>query len=127
MVDTETYWKQKEVINKLGVTPSKAKAYRDEYLTEDTHWKMVDATIYWSDHALWMYKKHLTAPPQTETTEIEVPVIGLAANPRFVYGNLNGLRIAIHCPQALSQRLLKKTIKVSVSKENGENLYTYTK
>jgi len=117
-------WKQKEVVEKLGATPAEAKAYRDEFLEFGTHWNKVGATIYWSDHALWMFKKHL-ATPVTDTTEIEVLVTGLARNPRFVYGDLHGNRVAIECPQKLSERMLKKKIKVSVREENGEFYYKY--
>lgn len=43
---------------------------------------------------------------------LEVAVIGLAINPRYVYAGLDGNRIAVEVPARMSQRLLKKTIKV---------------
>ena len=52
--------------------------------------------------------------PQVEAPEVlEVTVIGLAINPRFVYAGLDGNRIAVEVPARLSPRLLKKTIKVT--------------
>ena len=55
--------------------------------------------------------------PQVEAPEapevLEVTVIGLAINPRFVYAGLDGNRIAVEVPARLSPRLLKKTIKVT--------------
>jgi len=69
-------------------------------------------------------KKHL-ATPAVETEEIEVYVIEAARNPRFVYGDLNGSRIPIECSQKLSQRIVKKRIKVTLREENGETYYSY--
>ena len=117
-------WKQKEVAEKLGVTPTEAKAFRDEYLAKGVDWDKTGATIYWTDHALWMLKKHL-ATPVTETEGIEVYVIEAARNPRFVYGDLNGSRIPIECSQKLSSRIVKKKIKISLREENGETYYSY--
>ena len=117
-------WKQKEVAEKLGVKPSEAKAYRDEFLKFGLDWDKDGATIYWTDHALWMFKKHLVTPA-TNNTEIEVFIIGPARNPRFVYGDLDGNRIAVECPQKFSQKILKKRVNVSVREENGEPHYSY--
>jgi hypothetical protein len=117
-------WKQKEVADKLGVKPSEAKAYRDEFLEFGIDWGKIGAAIYWTDHALWMFKKHLVAPV-TNNSEIEVFIIGPARNPRFVYGDLDGNRIAIECPQKFSQKILKKKVNVSVREENGEPYYSY--
>jgi hypothetical protein len=51
--------------------------------------------------------------PAVETPEVlEVPVIGLAINPRYVYAGLDGNRIAVEVPAKLSPKLLKKTITV---------------
>ena len=123
MVDINC-WKQKEVAEKLGVKPSEAKAYRDEFLKFGIDWDKNGATIYWTDHALWMFKKHLVTPV-INNAEIEVFIIGPARNPRFVYGDLDGTRIAVQCPQKFSQRILKKRVKVSVREENGELYYSY--
>jgi hypothetical protein len=123
MVDINC-WKQKEVADKLGVKPSEAKAYRDQFLKEGLDWDKDGATIYWTDYALWMFKKHLTTPV-VDKNEIEVFVIGPARNPRFVYGDLDGNRIAIECPQRLSKNIIKKKVTVSVSEENGEPYYKY--
>ena len=47
--------------------------------------------------------------PAVESPEVlEVTVIGLAINPRYVYAGLDGNRIAVEVPAKLSQRLLKK-------------------
>jgi uncharacterized protein YneR len=123
MVDTN-YWKQKDVAEKLGVKPSEAKAYRDKFLEAGTHWEKDGATIYWTDHAFWMFKKHLTTPV-TDTKEIEVFITSLAPNPSFVFGDLDGNRISIKCSPRLSQRILRKKVKVSVREENGEIYYSY--
>ena len=49
-----------------------------------------------------------------ETPEVlEVAVIGLAINPRYVYAGLDGNRIAVEVPSRMSQRLLHKTIKIN--------------
>lgn len=124
MVDINC-WKQKEVAKKLGITPTEAKAYRDEFLTKGVDWDKTGTTIYWTDHALWMLKKHL-ATPVAKSEEIEVYVIEPARNPRFVYGDLNGIRIPIECPQKFSQRVVGKRIKISLREENGETYYNYT-
>jgi hypothetical protein len=123
MVDINC-WKQKHVIEKLEVTPSEAKAYRDEFLEAGTHWDKIGATIYWTDPAMWMFKKHLSMPV-SDKTEIEVFITGPARNPRFVYGNLDGNRIAVECPQKFSQKIIKKKVTVSVREENGEPYYSY--
>lgn len=123
MVDINC-WKQKEVADKLGVKPSEVKAYRDEFLKFGIDWDKNGATIYWTDHALWMFKKHLSTPV-TDNKEIEVFITGQARNPRFVYADLDGIRIAVQCPQKFSQRILKKKVKVSVTEENGEIYYNY--
>jgi len=44
---------------------------------------------------------------------LEVTVIGLAINPRYVYAGLDGNRIAVEVPTRMSQRLLHKTIKIN--------------
>jgi hypothetical protein len=44
---------------------------------------------------------------------LEVTVIGLAINPRYVYAGLDGNRIAVEVPARMSQRLLNKTIKIN--------------
>ena len=52
--------------------------------------------------------------PAVESPEVlEVTVIGLAINPRYVYAGLDGNRIAVEVPAKLFQRLLRKTIKVT--------------
>lgn len=65
--------------------------------------------------------------PQVEVLEtpeiLEVPVIGLANNPRFVYAGLDGNRIAVEVPSRLSSRLLRKTIKVV--KQLDSDTYAY--
>lgn len=117
-------WKQADIIKKLEVNSIDAKSFRDEFLIHGTHWSKSGATIYWTDHAFWMFKKHLTFP-ESVSSEIEVAVIGLANNPRFVYGDLNGSRIAIECRANESKKILKKTIKVVTREENGETYYSY--
>lgn len=117
-------WKQKQVIEKLGVTPSEAKEYRDGFLELGTHWGKIGVTIYWTDHALWMFKKHLVAPA-AEKNEVEVFILGPAMNPRFVYGNLDGTRVAVECPHKFSQKILKKKVTVLVTEQNGEPYYSY--
>ena len=123
MVDINC-WKQGDIVKKLEVTPAEAKSYRDEFLIQGTHWDKMGATIYWTDHALWMFKKHLSEP-EVSTTEIEVFIAGPASNPRFVYGDLDGVRISIECPQKYSQKIIKKRVMVSVREENGEFYYSY--
>jgi hypothetical protein len=55
-----------------------------------------------------------TEKPAVDAPEVlEVAVIGLAINPRFVYAGLDGNRIAVEVPARMSQRLLNKTIKVT--------------
>jgi hypothetical protein len=43
---------------------------------------------------------------------LEVMVIGLANNPRYVYASLDGERIAVEVPAWMSPRLVRKPIKV---------------
>jgi len=117
-------WKQSEVSQKVGATPIETREYRDEYLTAGEHWKKEGTSIMWSDHAMWMFKKHI-ANPAPVSTEIEVHVIGRANNPRFIYGSLNGFRIAIECHPKMAMQLQGKTVKVSLREENGETYYTY--
>jgi hypothetical protein len=123
MVDINC-WKQGDIVEKLDVKPAEAKAFRDEFLIKGVHWDKNKATIYWTDHAMWMFKKHL-AEPVASKTEIEVFIVGPAQNPRFVYGDLDGTRIPIECSQKDSQRIVKKTVTVSVREENGEFYYSY--
>ena len=123
MVDINC-WKQGDIVEKLEVKPAEAKAFRDELLIKGVHWDKNGATIYWTDHAMWMFKKYL-AEPVASKTEIEVFIVGPAQNPRFVYGDLDGTRIPIECSQKDSQRIVKKTVTVSVREENGEFYYSY--
>jgi hypothetical protein len=51
--------------------------------------------------------------PEPASEPLEVAVIGLAINPRYVYAGLDGNRIAIEVPIRMSQRLLHKTIKIN--------------
>ena len=51
--------------------------------------------------------------PEPAAEPLEVTVIGLAINPRYVYAGLDGNRIAIEVPNRMSQRLLHKTIKIN--------------
>jgi prenyltransferase beta subunit len=123
MVDIKD-WKQGDIAKKLEINSADIKAFRDEFLLHGTHWAKSGATIYWTDHAFWMLKKHL-ATPKEESHDIEVMVISAANNPRFVYGDLNGNRIVIECRANQSQGILKKKIKVTVREKNGETYYSY--
>jgi hypothetical protein len=123
MVDINC-WKQGDIVEKLEVKPAEAKAFRDEFLIKGVHWDKTGATIYWTDHAMWMFKKHL-ATPASNKTEVEVFVTAPAKNPRFVYGDLGGNRIAIECLQKDAQKIIRKTVTVSVREENGEFYYSY--
>ena len=123
MVDINC-WKQGDIVEKLEVKPSEAKAFRDEFLIKGVHWDKTGATIYWTDHAMWMFKKY-SATPVANKTEVEVFVTAPAKNPRFVYADLNGNKIAIECPQKYSQKIIRKTVTVSVREENGEFYYSY--
>lgn len=56
----------------------------------------------------------VVAPEITHSPIVdEVMVIGLANNPRFVYGKMDGGRIAIEVPMWMAPRLTGKTIKVT--------------
>ena len=55
----------------------------------------------------------LEEPEYDDPEVLEVTVIGLAINPRYVYAGLDGNRIAVEVPARLSPRMLKKTIKVT--------------
>ena len=117
-------WKQSEVSQKVGATPAETREFRDNHLVNGEHWEKKGTTILWSDHAMWMFKKHL-ANPSTVSTEIEIFVTGRANNPKFVYGALNGFRVAIECHPKMASQLQGKTVKVSLREENGETYYTY--
>lgn len=61
--------------------------------------------------------------PLTKT--LEVRVIQLAKNPRFVYADLEGNRIAVAVPQKISARLQGKIIRVIATDNADETVYTY--
>ena len=123
MVDTNAR-KQMDIAKEFSMNSANIKAFRDESLLHGVHWSKSGATIYWTDHAYWLLKKHLTKKPEP-VNEFEVQVIGLANNPRFVYGDMNGTRIAISCNANMKKRILRKTITVTSREEGGETYYTH--
>jgi hypothetical protein len=50
--------------------------------------------------------------PEPASEPLEVTVIVLANNPRYVYASLDGERIAVEVPAWMSPRLVRKPIKV---------------
>jgi hypothetical protein len=68
---------------------------------------------------LWSVDELLSLPLE-EDEPLEVQVISLANNPRYVYASLNGEKIAVSVPAWMAQNLLKKTINVQ-KQLNAEN------
>ena len=126
MVDTKEH-KQSDIAKKFNLNAVDIKAFRDKHLVHDTDWEKVGTTIMWTDRALWLLKNSIERPVPENIQVEDVFVISPAANSRFVYGILNGLKIVIECNPRDSARLVKKNIKVDVRVENGETYYSYKK
>ena len=65
------------------------------------------------------------AIPAPITRTMEVRVIEQAKNPRFVYADLDGSRIAVAVPQKIAAKLKGKTIRVLVTDGADETTYNY--
>lgn len=63
--------------------------------------------------------------PAPLTKTLEVRVIQQAKNPRFVYADLEGNRIAVAVPPKIAARLTGKIINVIASDGAEETTYTY--
>lgn len=65
------------------------------------------------------------AVPTPLTKNLSVRVIQVAKNPRFVYADLAGNRIAVAVPQKIAHRLAGKFINVIANDGADETTYTY--
>jgi hypothetical protein len=63
------------------------------------------------------------APPATEV--IDLYIAKACPNPRWVIGDLGGFRVNVKCPPKLSRSLVRKTVKVRVTRNGDETHYTY--
>ena len=63
--------------------------------------------------------------PTPLTRNLSVRVIQVAKNPRFVYADLDGNRIAVAVPQKIAHRLAGKMINVLANDGADETTYTY--
>ena len=117
--------KQSDFMQAHGIKQPEIKAIRDEHIAPEDWWKE-GVAIYWRKSAADALeaKMNSTKPaPSFET--LSVRVIQPAKNPRFVYADLNGNRIAVAVPQKLSSRLQGKMINVAALDMNGGITYTY--
>ena len=65
------------------------------------------------------------AVPTPLTKNLSVRVIQVAKNPRFVYADLAGNRIAVAVPPKIASRLAGKFINVIANDGADETTYTY--
>jgi hypothetical protein len=65
----------------------------------------------------------LPNPPASEV--IDLYIAKACPNPRWVIGDLGGFRVNVKCPPKLSRSLVRKTVKVRVTRNGDETHYTY--
>lgn len=113
-METKTGIKQSDFMREHGLKPENMKAIRDKHVPRDQWWKE-GVVVYWSEQAARGVKAALFGKTEqaNPTPEIlEVLVIRPARNPRFVYADLNGVRITVSCPAKLSSRIIGKKVRV---------------
>ena len=119
-MDTINKIRQSEFVEKYKIRQSQIATLRNDYLTEGTDWWSEGRAIYWTPEAA---QKILGAinqaivedplPTDDEGQLISIRIIGLAKNPKFVYGDLNGNRISIlagkHSKRIIGKKVIVKT------------------
>jgi hypothetical protein len=135
-MQTMTKIKQANFMKKHGIKPNEIKAIRDQHLAPADWWKE-GVVIYWSQDAVEAVEAELfqTAGPQVATRleparaiveqSMEVRVVKLANNPRFVYADLDGIRISVACHPKFSKNIVGKKVRVKVSEIDRQTFYHY--
>lgn len=126
--------KQSEFAESHKLTPGEVRELRNTHLKEGEDWVSggpTNRTIFWTDEAARRIESILsgeTSPPTEDFPEapefVEVRVNKIARNPKFVYGDLNGMRIAIFAGKH-ANRIVGKKVKAAVSIIEGETRYIY--
>ena len=133
---TMTKIKQSDFMKKHGIKPNEIKAIRDQHLAPADWWKE-GVVIYWSQDAADAVESELFATAGNSREErpeparaiveqsIEVRVMKLAKNPRFVYADRDGIRISVACHPKFSKRIVGKRVRVKISEIDGQTFYHY--
>jgi len=65
------------------------------------------------------------AKPPEKPEVIDLRIIKPCNNPRFVIGDLDGFKVFVQCHPKQSPRIIKKTVKVQVTRTGDETTYQY--
>jgi len=128
---TATKIRQSELMTRHKLKPGEIVAFRDSQLTRDVDWWKEGTVIYWTEDAAQKLENRETTKtvpvetPQPETETIELRIIKPCNNPRFVIGDLNGFKVYVQCHPKQSARIVKKTVKVQVTRNGEETTYQY--
>lgn len=122
--------KQSDFAESHKLMPGEVRELRETHLKEGEDWFSggpTNRTIFWTSDAASRIESILSGEdtPVTESPEfVEVRVTKIARNPKFVYGDLNGNRIAILAGKH-ANRIVGKKVKAFTSNTDGEIRYTY--
>lgn len=133
--------RQSDLADLLGVHPTQLAAVRRDHLHPEEWWKE-GRVVFWSVAAVERVSAALSRTqnvaqaeiPQSSAQQVEpaeevidVRITSPARNHRFVYGVLDGNRIAVQCAPRTRQRLIGKTIRVRVLRDGGQTTYQAAK
>ena len=68
-----------------------------------------------------------TAAVQAPAEILTLKCIKAAKNPRFIFCNLNGVKVPVQCKRGLSSKMPGKRIKVSVNNSGEKPVYTHVR
>jgi len=143
---TATKIRQSEFAAKHKLLPGEVKAMREKHLTEGEDFWSEGRAIFWTEEAAGRVYQAIRPPtledvggeiietdfgtvaairhPLFEPETASIRIIKPARNTRFVYGELNGERVAVHAGK-YAGNLIGKTVNARVITENGEKSYHY--
>ena len=112
--------KQSQIVDDFNLKPAEIKTFRECHLTEGEDWWKEKTTIYWSDEAIDILSEYLFVKEQNEelakienNVEIQVKIVSLANNPKFVYGALDGNKINILCRRPINPAFVGKVLSIN--------------
>lgn len=69
--------------------------------------------------------KPAEAKPAPKSEVIELRIVKPCKNPRFVIADMDGLKVFVQCHPKFSGRIIRKTVKVQVTRNGEETTYQY--
>ena len=118
--------RQSEFAELHQLIPTEIAELRRTHLQEGVDFWSEGRVILWTPEAADRIRQIIRKEePAAAPLTLEVRVIQVAKNPRFVYCDLDGNRIAVAVPQKIAAKLKGKFIKVIASDGADETIYTY--